>query len=125
MKQSTSRLQARSPQRGFSFLSLLFVGGIVAVTGVVVAQVVPTVIEYQGIQKAVKKVAQGGGSTPAELRAAFDRQQNIDDFKAIMGKDLDITKNGDKVVIKFAYDKQIPLFGPAYLLIKYEGSSSD
>jgi hypothetical protein len=113
----------RARQRGISFFGLLIVGGLLAVSGVVVAQVVPTVIEFQAIRKAVHKVANTGGSTPADLRAAFQRQQDIDDFKAIGPKDLDIAKNGDKVVIKFAYDKQIPLFGPAYLLIKYEGSS--
>jgi hypothetical protein len=35
-----------------------------------------------------------------------------------------VTKQGDKVVVRFAYDKEIPLFGPAYLLIKYRGSSA-
>ena len=30
----------------------------------------------------------------------------------------------DKIVVRFAYDKEIPLFGPAYLLIKYRGSSA-
>ncbi|MBW8894207.1 MAG: DUF4845 domain-containing protein, partial [Burkholderiales bacterium] len=29
----------------------------------------------------------------------------------------------DKVVIEFAYDKEIDLFGPVYLLIKYRGRS--
>ena len=32
-------------------------------------------------------------------------------------------RHGDKVVVSFAYDKEIALAGPAYLLIKYRGSS--
>jgi hypothetical protein len=34
-----------------------------------------------------------------------------------------ITKDNDKLQISFAYDKQIDLAGPVFLLIKYEGKS--
>ena len=34
-----------------------------------------------------------------------------------------ITKDNDKVVIQFAYDKEIEIVKPVYILIKYEGSS--
>ena len=42
---------------------------------------------------------------------------------SITSKDLDITKEGDKVVVKFAYNKEIPLIEPVFLLIKFEGRS--
>lgn len=112
----------KSQQRGISLFGLLFVGVVLAFGGVIGAQVVPTLIEYQAITKAVNKVAAAGG-TVAEIRNSFDKAQNIDDFKAISGKDLDISKNGDKVVVSFAYQKEIHLGGPAYLLLKYSGAS--
>jgi hypothetical protein len=34
-----------------------------------------------------------------------------------------VTKENDKVVVAFAYDKLIPIYGPVHLLIKYEGRS--
>jgi hypothetical protein len=113
----------KTQQRGLSILGLLIVGVVLAFAGVVGAQVVPTFIEYQAILKATKKVANEGGTIP-EIRTSFDKAQNIDDFKSISGKDLDISKNGDKVVVSFAYQKEIHLGGPAYLLLKYEGSSN-
>ncbi len=112
----------KSHQRGISVISLLFVGVVLAFAGVVGAQVFPTVLEYFAIVKATKKVAAAGG-TIAEIRTAFDKAQNIDDFKAIGPKDIEVTKNGDKVVVSFAYNKEIHLGGPAYLLLKYSGSS--
>jgi hypothetical protein len=112
----------KSQQRGISLISLLFVGVVLAFGGVVGAQVVPTLIEYQAISKAVNQVAAAGG-TVAEIRTSFDKAQNINDFKAIGPKDLEISKNGDKVVVSFAYQKEIHLGGPAYLLLKYSGSS--
>jgi hypothetical protein len=114
--------QTQQKQRGISFIGLLFVAIILACAGVVVAQVIPTLIEYQAIYKAAKKATEG--STVPEVRAIFDRAQAIDDFQSVSGKDLDIKKVGDKVVVSFAYDREIHLFGPAFLLLKYRGESS-
>ncbi len=47
----------------------------------------------------------------------------MDYISSIAGRDLEVTKMDDQVVVSFAYDKEIPLFGPAYLVIKYRGSS--
>jgi Domain of unknown function (DUF4845) len=113
----------KNQQRGISMLGLLFVGIVLAFSGVVGAQVAPTLIEYQAINKAMKKAAAQGG-TVAEVRNNFDRAQAIDDFKAVSGKDLDISKSGDKVVISFAYQKEIHLGGPAFLLLKYAGTTA-
>ncbi|MBY4599255.1 DUF4845 domain-containing protein [Ottowia caeni] len=112
-----------SSQRGISFLGLLFLGVVVAFLAIVGAKVVPTVTEFMTIQKAAKKAASEGDTVPA-VRASFDRIASIDYISSISGKDLDITKDGDRVVVNFAYDKEIALFGPAYLLLKYRGSSA-
>jgi sensor histidine kinase regulating citrate/malate metabolism len=114
--------QAKQKQRGISFLGLLFVAIVVACVGVVVAQVIPTLIEYQAITKAANKAKEG--TTVPEVRAIFDRAQAIDDFKSVSGRDLDVKKDGDKVVVSFAYDREIHLFGPAFLVLKYRGQSS-
>jgi Tfp pilus assembly protein PilE len=110
-----------SRQRGISFIGLLFVVGVLACLGVLAAQVFPTLVEYQAIQKAVQKSAAGG--TVPEVRQIFERASAIDDFSSVTAKDLDVTKNGDKVVVKFAYNKEIHMFGPAFLLLKYSGQS--
>ena len=108
-------------QRGISFIGILFVGAVLGFTAVVVAQVVPTLIEFQAITKATTKAA--AGSTVAEVRSIFDKAGQIDDIHSISGKDLDISKEGDKTVVAFAYTREIPLAGPAYLLLKYNGRS--
>jgi Domain of unknown function (DUF4845) len=112
----------KSKQRGISFIGLLIVGGFLAFFGVIAAQVFPTAIEYNAINKAASKAA-AQSNTVAEVRSAFDRAAAIDDFKAVTGKDLEVTKEGDKIVVSFAYEKEIHLGGPAYLLLKYAGKS--
>jgi hypothetical protein len=108
-------------QRGISFIGLLFVGGVLAFAGVIGAQVFPTLIEFQAITKAAAKAKEG--STVGEVRAIFDKAAQIDDFKAISGKDLTVTKEGDKTIVSFAYNKEIHIGGPAYLLLKYTGQT--
>lgn len=115
------KLGNKSGQRGISFIGLIFVGGLLACLGVLGAQAVPTVVEYQSVLKAVEKAKLA--NSVGEVRVAFDKAAQIDDIKSITGKDLDITKNGDKIVITFSYNKEIHMFGPAYLLLKYAGQS--
>ena len=111
----------KNKQLGVSLLGILFVGGVLAFGAIVAAQVFPTVIEYQAISKAAGKAA--SGNTVPEVRSIFDKAAQIDDIKAIVGKDLEVTKEGDKIVVSFAYNKEIHLGGPAYLLLKYAGKS--
>ncbi len=114
-------LRLKSRQSGVSFLGLLFVVGVLACLGILGAQAFPTVIEYQAALKAAQKAS--SGNTVAEVRQIFDRAREVDDIKSISGKDLDVSKAGDKVVVKFAYNKEIHMFGPAFLLLKYAGQS--
>ena len=111
----------KNKQRGISFIGLLFVGGVLAFGGIMAAQVFPTMVEFQAITKAASKAAAGG--TVADVRAMFDRAAQIDDIRAISGKDLVVTKEGDKTVVSFAYNKEVHIGGPAYLLLKYVGRS--
>lgn len=112
---------SKSAQRGMSLFSLLFVGIVLAVTGVVVAQVIPTAIEFQAIKKAARKSSEG--NTVAEVRTIFDKAASIDNITSISGKDIEVTKENDKVVVRFEYQREIHLAGPAYLTLKYAGSS--
>lgn len=111
----------RARQSGISFIGLLVVVGLLACLGVVGAQVFPTLLEYQAISKAAQKASQG--NTVPEVRQIFDRASDVDDFKSVKGKDLEISKDGDRVVVSFAYNREIHLFGPAFLLLKYTGHS--
>ena len=114
-------IQFKSRQRGLSFLGLLVIGGVLAVIGVIAAQVVPTAIEYQAVVKAANKAS--GGNSVAEVRSLFDKSAAIDDIKSITGKEIEVSKEGDKIVVSFAYQREIHLVGPGYLTLKYSGRS--
>lgn len=110
-----------SRQRGITFFGLIFVAVVLALLGVVAAQVTPTLIEFFAVEKAVQRAS--SGDTPADVRSLFNKSAVIDDIKSITADKLDISKDGDRVVVSFAYDREIHLFGPAFLLLKYRGQS--
>lgn len=114
----------RTAPRGLTLIGLLFWAVLVSMIALVTLRVLPTVNEYYTIQRAVDKVAMGGGASVPEVRTAFERIRQIEySISSITGKDLEITKENDRLVIRFAYDKEVELFGPVFLLIKYRGQS--
>ncbi len=122
MNATTHRLPSR--QRGVSLLGLMVWAILLGFVAYVAMQVVPTVSEYWTIRRLVDKVAAGQPSSVPEARDTFDKLRQTEFFiNSVVGSDLEISKQDDKVVIKFAYTKEIPLGGPAFLLMKYEGRS--
>ncbi|MBO9688633.1 DUF4845 domain-containing protein [Roseateles chitosanitabidus] len=117
-------MTARNKQRGISLLGLLFWAILIGGGSVVGMRVIPTVMEYYTIQKAVDKIARDNPPTVPAARDAFARAKEIEySIVSIEPKDLVITKSEDKVKISFGYDKEVPLFGPVFLIIKYKGAS--
>ena len=116
------RTPSTRAQRGISLFGLLVWAILVAFVALIVVRVLPTINEYTTVLRAVKKIAQDQPGTVAEARKAFDRQKDIEySISSISGADLVVTKENDKVVIRFAYDKEVPIFEPVFLLIKYTG----
>lgn len=117
------RVSSRSRQRGIGIIGLLFIAIIVGFFLLVGMKVFPTTMEYVAIKRAVAKSI-SAGNTARDIQLSFDRSAAIDDITSITGKDLVINKDGPKTVVSFAYEKKVPLVGPASLLIEYKGSSN-
>ncbi len=96
---------------------------IVALAGMKVG---PAYMEYGTIKKDVSSIIQSGEArtgSVSDIRKAFDRRAQVDDITAITSQDLDISKDGNDVVIGFSYQKKVPLFSNVSLLIEFSGSS--
>ncbi len=109
-------------ERGITLIGLLLWAIVVAFVALIIVRVLPTINEYSTIVRAVQKIAKDAPSTVAEARRAFEKQKEIEyAISTIGGQDLQVTKENDKVVIRFAYDKEVEIFEPVFLLIKYRG----
>jgi hypothetical protein len=111
-------------QRGLSLFGLLVWAIVIGFVGYVAVRTLPTVNEYLTIQSVINKIAAENPPTVGEVRSHFDKRKQVEySISSISGKDLDVTKENDKLVISFGYDKEIELIEPVYLLIRYKGRS--
>lgn len=117
-----NRFNQPGRQSGLSLIGLLFVGAIVVFLLVIGFKLVPAVTEYIAIEKAVQKLRREG-TTVAEIRREFENYVIIDDIKSIGAKDLDITKENDRIVISYAYSYQVPILDNVRLVIDFSGTT--
>lgn len=115
--------RSNAKQRGVSLTGLIFILIIIGLVAVVGMKVLPAVNEYMGIKKAIA-AAKASGSTPAEVRTSFDKNAEIGYITSITGKDLEVTQVNGTTEVSFAYEKKIPLVGPASILFDFEGSTA-
>lgn len=115
---------SRDRQGGLGLINLIIAAIVVAIVVIVLMPAIPGFIEYRAIVSAVNKSAQDASGTPEGIRRAFDRHAAIDDISSIRGADLIIERSPDGPVVSFAYEKRIPLAGPASLVFDYAGSSA-
>ena len=109
-------------QRGVSLSGLIVVLGIIFVFAGLALKVVPFILEYKAAKGAIAFAKAGGGSVQ-EMRAAFDRNADINTIKSINGKDLIISKNGTETEVAFDYESKIPLITDVYLGIRFNATT--
>jgi hypothetical protein len=113
----------RKKQSGITLMGLIFVGGVLGFLGLIAAQAIPSASEYLSIKKNLVTLKNKNLGTVQEIRNAFDATKHLDDIKSLEGKDLKITKVNEKTVIAFEYNKEVTVFEPVFVLIKYKGST--
>ena len=112
-------------QRGISLSGLFVWLFILIVAALLGMKLIPPYMEFATARNAIQAIAQDrlGTTTPQEIRRAFDSRANIDDITAIKAADLDITKEGNEIVISFAYRKEVPLFANVGVYMDFAASS--
>jgi Tfp pilus assembly major pilin PilA len=109
---------------GLSLFGFIFVIAIIAVIAILGLRVVPTVVEYAAIKKALM-TAKSSGSSPAEVKASFDKQRDVAYIESVAGKDLEIERTSAGLDVSVAYEKRISLFGPVSLVIDYFATTAN
>ena len=110
-------------QGGISLLGLIFFLAILGCAGILALKIVPTYIEYRAISTAIV-TAKAAGTTLPEIRNSFDKSASVTYIDSISGRDLSVSRDNGEVEVSFAYEKKIPLFGPASLVLDYTGSTA-
>jgi Tfp pilus assembly protein PilE len=113
-------------QRGMTLTGMVVVcvvGVLVVIAGLKIA---PAYIEYFTVKKAIVAIARANpNATVADVRYAFQLRQAIDNIDVVGPKDLEVTKEGNELVVSVSYPKRISLFGNVNVVIDFSTSSNN
>ncbi|MYN28673.1 DUF4845 domain-containing protein [Duganella levis] len=110
-------------QQGISLVGLIVVLAALGFVLMLGLKIVPTYMEYRAIKNAIATAKATGGGV-IEIQKSFDASATASYISSISSRDLIIEKNNGETDISFAYEKKIPLVGPASLLLEYEGTTA-
>ncbi|SHN05375.1 protein of unknown function [Duganella sacchari] len=110
-------------QKGISLVGLIVILALLGMVLVLGLKIVPTYTEYRAIQNAIV-TAKGAGGSVVDIQKSFDASAVAGYISSINSRDLIIEKVNGETEISFAYEKKIPLVGPASLLLEYEGTTA-
>jgi hypothetical protein len=113
----------RNGQGGVTVMGLLLVLVLFILVALFAMKVLPSFMEFRTTKSAIEAIAGQGVTTAAEVRRAFENRSAIDNIVTVRPQDLEITREGNSLVIGFAYRKEIPLFSGVGLYIDYAASS--
>lgn len=107
-------------QQGLSLVGLIIGLIVLAMVALFGMKVIPSYLEFRSAKNAIDAIARDRqGATVADVRRAFESRSAIDDINTVKPSDLEITKEGNAIVISFAYRKEVPLFNNVGLYIDY------
>ncbi len=115
-------------QRGMTFISLVLMIAAIVFVAVIGIKLYPAYVEYFAIKKAfasLKTQMGNGNMSKTEIVSAFDRQQAIDDFKSVQGKDLVIEQSPEGTVVSVEYQVVTPLVGNVSALMDFSLSTDE
>lgn len=116
----------KSTQRGISLMGLIIGLFILVVLALFAMKVIPSYMEYSSAKSAIQAIARDQQiNTPLMVRNAFEARAQIDNITAIKASDLEITKEGNRMAISFAYRKEVPLNDNVGLYIDYTANTKE
>jgi Domain of unknown function (DUF4845) len=114
----------RSAQRGVTLVGLIIGLTVLVFLALLAMKLIPVYMEYYTARNAILAIArsQQGGSVN-DVRRAWESRSAVDDITAVKGSDLEISKDGNQLVLGFAYRKEVPLFANLGVYIDFAASS--
>lgn len=116
-------------QKGFTFWSLTFTVGTIAIVALLTMKLFPAYSEFFAVKKAINKMATEGNLASMEKRdiqRAFERYSDIDDFRSIKPTDLEVKKTSSgETIVTADYEVVIPLVANVSALLEFHASTED
>jgi len=113
-------------QRGISLTGLLIICVVLIAVALIGFKVFPAYAEFFTVKKVIGDIARNPemkGASPKEISDAFDRRATIDTIKSLGGRDLEVSKQGDRSSIRASWSVKVHLFYNVSACIDFEATS--
>ena len=114
----------KSKQKGLTLTGLLLWGMLISLVAITGFKLVPEYVTYYKILAATKAAANdAAGKNFEEIRTTFSRRLEVDHVTILTPADLRISREGDSVVLSFAYERKVPLVHNISFLLDFQGTA--
>ncbi len=110
-------------QRGMTFIGMLCIFVLVGAIGYAGIILVPVYLNYYKIVRSMQEVAsefKSDNPDQQRMRVSLDKHWNIEDISQVAAKDIEITKDGDGVLMHVAYGHAVPYLANVSLLVNFD-----
>jgi len=113
-------------QRGVTFVGMIFIAALIILGAIIALKLVPAYIEYATVVQHLRELARSpeARGSPREIQMLFSKRAQIDNIKAVTADDIEVTREGESVVLTASYQTKVKLFGNLSACIDFEASSS-
>jgi len=116
----------KTKQRGVGLMGLIIGLVILVVLALFAMKVIPSYMEFASAKSAIESIARDQQiNTPQMVRNAFEARAQVDNINSVKATDLEITKDGNRMAVSFAYRKEVPLFTNVGLYIDYVANTKE
>ena len=114
-------------QRGVGMTGFIIICFLIVLLAILGFKLFTPYMQYFTIQKNFKAIANNPevkNGTRRDVMVSWQRATVIDNITAINGDDIEVTKEGNEMVISAAYSVKVPLFYNISILIDFTPSSA-
>jgi hypothetical protein len=115
-----------SKQRGLGLSGFLFGAVALILASILGLKLIPAYMQDARIKNTFVTIANDPEMQKASahnIRMSFSKRAEIDDIKAIKSEDVEIAKDGERLVLSASYSLVIPLFANISLSLDFNPSS--
>ena len=115
-------------QKGVSLSGLLMASVFIIVLVLLALKIVPVLLEYNAIQRSFRGMAQDPalrGASKEQVRRSFVSRAMVDDIKAVSADQVEITREGNELIVSAEYAVKVPLFRNVSACFDFHPSSKE
>ena len=114
-------------QRGVSFSGFLIVAAFLIFAAIGGMKILPAYIqdtEIKGIFDTIARDPEMQGAQVKDIRESFAKRAMMNNINVVSPADIEISKEGGRLVLSISYVVKIPLIANATLLLEFNTSNS-